>query len=259
MKFTGRNLYVSPKAKIGKNVRIGDNCTVYDGVEIGDDSIICNDTVLGEPLASYYRDSAYINPPTIIGHDSIVRSHTIIYAACNIGARFSSGHRVTVREDTIVGEGCSIGTMSDIQGQVKIGKFCRLHSNVHLAQGSSLGDFVFMYPYSVMTNDPYPPSNDIRGGFIGSYTQVGVHAVILPGIKVGENCLVGANSVVNKRLPDFSLAMGDPIKVVMDIRTYVAMGKGNPYPWMKRFDRGMPWEGIGYDVWMQQNAGKQQP
>ena len=123
MKFTGRNLFVSPNAKIGKNVRVGDNCTVYDGVEIGDNSIICNDTVLGEPLASYYRDPAYINPPTIIGHDSLIRSHSIIYAGCTIGPRFSSGHRITLRENTIIGESCSIGTMSDIQGDVKLGNF----------------------------------------------------------------------------------------------------------------------------------------
>ncbi len=256
MKFNGRNVSISPSAKIGRNVKIGDNCTIYDGVEIGDDTIICNDTVLGEPLNTYYCDPNYQNPPTVIGEKSIVRSHSIIYAACHIGAGFSSGHRTTIRENTVIGECSSVGTMSDLQGQVKIGKYCRLHSNVHLAQGSTIGDFVFLYPYVVMTNDPYPPSTDIRGGFIGSYTQVGVHAIILPGIKVGENCLVGANTVVNKRLPDFSLAMGDPMKVIMDVRQYVAMGKGNPYPWMRRFDRGMPWHGIGYEVWMQQQQGQ---
>ena len=256
MKFNGRNVFISPNAKIGNNVRIGDNTTIYDGVEIGDDTIICNDSVIGEPLNAYYSDTSYKNPTTTIGSKSIVRSHSIIYAACTIGSGFSSGHRVTIRENTTIGKSCSVGTLSDIQGQTKVGNYCRLHSNVHLAQGSTLGDYVFMYPYSVMTNDPYPPSNDVRGGFIGNYTQVGVHAVIIPGIKVGENCLIGANSVVNKRLPDYSLAMGDPIKVVMDLRTYVAMGKGNPYPWMKRFDRGMPWEGIGYEIWMQQNATK---
>ena len=47
MKFTGRNLFVSPNAKIGKNVRVGDNCTVYDGVEIGDNSIICFPIAIG--------------------------------------------------------------------------------------------------------------------------------------------------------------------------------------------------------------------
>jgi len=256
MKFNNRNVYISPKAKLGNNVRIGDNTAIYDNVEIGDDSIICNDSVIGEPLAAYYHDSGYKNPVTVIGAGSLVRSHSIIYAGCIIGPHFSSGHRVTIRENSSIGERCSIGTLSDIQGNVKIGRYCRLHSNVHIAQGCAMGDFVFLYPFSVMTNDPFPPSIDIKGGYIGNYSQIGVHAVVLPGIQVGENCLIGANSVVNRRVPDFSLAMGDPIKIVMDIRKYVVMGKGSPYPWMNRFDRGMPWEGLGFDVWIQQNNRK---
>lgn len=256
MKFNSLNVYISPKSKIGTNVKIGDNSAIYDNVEIGDGSIICNDCVIGEPLDAYYRDAGYSNPPTVIGAGSLVRSHAIIYAGCVIGPRFVSGHRVTLRENSNIGEGCCIGTLSDIQGNVKIGDCCRLHSNVHIAQTCSVGNYVFMYPFSVMTNDPYPPSTDIKGGHIGDYSLVGVHAVILPGVQVGENCLIGANSVVNRRLPDFSLAMGDPAKVVMDIRKYVAMGKGNPYPWQYRYDRGMPWEGLGFDAWVSQAATK---
>ena len=253
MKFNGRNVYISPKSKIGKNVKIGDNAAIYDHVEIGDNSIVCNDTVIGEPLTAYYHDSGYENPPTVIGSDSLIRSHSIIYAGCTIGRRFSTGHRVTIRENTIIAECCSIGTLSDIQANVTMGSYCRLHSNVHISQTSSIGDFVFLYPFSVMTNDPYPPSTDIKGAHIGSYSQVGVHAVILPGVRVGENCLIGANSVVTKRVPDYSLAMGNPARVAMDVRKYVVMGKGNPYPWMHRFERGMPWEGVGFEAWMQQN------
>ena len=256
MKFNNRNVYISPKVKLGNNVRIGDNAAIYDNVEIGDNSIICNDSVIGEPLAAYYRDPGYKNPVTVIGAGALVRSHSIIYAGCTIGPGFSSGHRVTIRESSSIGEHCSIGTLSDIQGNVKIGRYCRLHSNVHIAQGCLMGDFVFLYPFSVMTNDPFPPSIDIKGGYIGNYSQIGVHAVVLPGIHVGENCLIGANSVVNRKVPDYSLAMGDPIKIVMDIRKYVVMGKGSPYPWMHRFDRGMPWEGLGFDVWIKQDNRK---
>ena len=235
MKFTGRGVYVSPKAKIGRNVRIGDNTVIYDNVEIGDDSTVCNDCIIGEPLNSYYRDSTYENPPTVIGRNALIRSHAIIYAQCNIGEEFNAGHRITIRENTTIGDVCSIGTLTDIEGDVRIGNYCRLHSNVHISQTSSLGDFVWMYPYSVMTNDPYPPSMDIQGGYIGNYTQVCVHSIILAGVRVGDNCLIGANSVVNKTLPDYSLAVGDPIKVVRDLRKYVVMGKGKPYPWMHRF------------------------
>lgn len=254
MKFSNRNVYVSPKARVGRNVRIGDNSTIYDNVEIGDNSTICNDCVLGEPLAAYYGESDYENPATVVGRNALIRSHSIIYAGCTLGEGFSSGHRITIREKTAIGSHCSIGTLCDIQGNVTIGNYCRLHSNVHISQTCSIGDFVFLYPFSVMTNDPCPPSKEVKGGRIGSYTQVGVHAIVLPGIQVGENCLIGANSVVNKKVPDFSIVMGDPMRVVMDIRKYVVMGKGRPYPWMNRFDRDMPWEGIGYEAWMQRQG-----
>ena len=256
MKFNGRNVHISKSARIGTNVRIGDNTAIYDNVEIGDNSIICNDTVLGEPLANYYHQASYDNPPTLIGRDSLIRSHSIIYAGCTLGAGFSSGHRVTIREHSVIGVNCSIGTLCDIQGHVRIGDRCKLHSNVHISQTCSLGNCVFLFPFAVMTNDPIPPSNEISGGHIGSFSVVGVHVVILPGVRVGENCLIGANSVVRKRMGDFCLATGDPAKVVMDIREYAVMSRGKPYPWMKRFDRGMPWEGVGFDAWMCQSETK---
>ncbi len=250
MKFNNRNVFVSDKAKIGANVTIGDNTTIYDNVEVGENSIICNDSVLGEPLAGYYSTDTYENPPTVIGPNSLIRSHCIIYAGSSIGRHFSTGHRVTIRESSKIGDHCSIGTLCDIQGFVEIGNYCRLHSNVHISQTCSLADFVFMYPFSVMTNDPTPPSTKVSGGHIGRYSQIGVHAVILPSIQVGENCLVGAMSLVARNIPDFSLAVGNPARPTMDIRKYVALGKGRPYPWMHRFDRGMPWEGIGFERWM---------
>ncbi len=254
MKFNGRNVYVSPKAVVGRNVRIGDDSAIYDNVEIGDDSIVCNNTVLGEPLMEYYSESGYENPRTFIGAGAMIRSHSIIYAGCTIGPGFSSGHRVTIRENSNIGEQCAIGTLCDLQGDVTMGRNCRLHSHVTVAKFWTIGDFVFLYPFSTMTNDPYPPSNDIVGGKIGDYSVVGVHAVLLPKIRVGDNCLIGANSLVSRHIPSFSLASGDPIKIHMDVRKYVVMGKGHPYPWMKRFERGMPWAGIGFEKWMTQNS-----
>jgi len=256
MKFNNRNVFVSDQARIGNNVKMGDNVTIYDNVSVGDNCIICNDSVLGEPRNEYYRNENYVNQVTRIGASSLIRSHSIIYAGCDIGENFATGHRITIRECTVIGENCSIGTMADIQGDVRIGSYCRLHSSVHVAQKCTIGNYVFMYPYSVMTNDPFPPSDDIKGGHIDDYSQIGAHAVILPGIHVGKNCLIGVNSTVSKRVPDYSLAKGDPAKVIVDIREYKVLGKGKPYPWMKRFERGMPWEGVGYDEWLQKQAGE---
>lgn len=250
MMFNNHNVTVSKSALIGKNVRIGNNSIIFDNVVIEDNVTIAHNCVIGEPLNEYYSNPDYKNPVSIIGANSLIRSHNIIYAGNKLGEFVSTGHRVTLRENNQIGHHTVIGTLSDIQGNIKIGQYCRLYSNVHVAQFSIIGDFVFFYPFAIITNDPFPPSNELIGGTIGDYTVVAVHCVILSGVNVGKNCLISANSVVKNNLPDYSLAMGDPAKQVMDVRKFAILGKGKLYPWMNRFSKGMPWENVGYENWM---------
>lgn len=249
MKFN--NKYTLGKnVKLGKNVRIGDNTVIYDNVTIGDDTVIGNDCVIGEPLQDYYSNPNYQNPQTIIGANSMIRSHCIFYAGLETGPKFMTGHRVTIREMSIFGSNCSIGTVSDIQGYVKFGDYCRLHSNVHIGQKSELGSYVFIYPYVVLTNDPTPPSNICVGPKVGSYSQIATMSVILPGVIIGEHALVGAGSIVSKNVSDYSLTLGNPAKHLKDVRDIKSRETGlSHYPWPQNFERGMPWEGIGYDKW----------
>lgn len=255
MKFNNRNVFISKKATIGENVRIGDNTVILDNVEIGDNSIICNDCVIGEPLNQYYFDSNYENPKLIIGNNALIRSHSIFYAGSRFGNNLSCGHRVTVRESVSAGNNLSIGTLSDIQGYVSFGDYCRLHSNVHIGQKSTIGNYVFIYPYVVFTNDPHPPSNICQGPTIGDFTQIAVHSVILPMVEIGQNCLVGANSTVNKNFGDNLVIVGSPAKSICltsEIKSKEDENKMH-YPWMYNFERGMPWEGIGYAEWSKLN------
>jgi len=254
MKFNNINVQISPTAKIGNNVRIGDNSIIYDNVVINDNTIISNNSVIGEPLNDYYSDNDYKQPVTIIGSNSIIRSHTIIYAGSTFGINFQTGHRVTIREYSFFGEYCSVGTLSDIQGYVKVGDYCRFHSNVHIGQKSKIGNYVFIYPYVVLTNDPHPPSEVCLGASIGDYSQVAVHSILLPGVKLGKHVLVGANSTVNKNFDDYSLVIGSPAKNVTDVRKIINKENGKShYPWPYSFERGMPWEHIGYDNWLESN------
>ena len=256
-KFNNFNVRISPSAVIGQNVRIGDNTIIYDNVEIGDNTIICNDCVIGEPLNAYYNDGErYENPKTVIGADSLIRSHTIIYAGNLMGYHFQTGHRVTVRENTLFGSHCSLGTLDDIQGYSEFGDYCRLHSNVHIGQHSKLGNFVFVYPYVVFTNDPTPPSEICIGPTVGDFSQIATGSVLFPGIKIGRHCLVGAGSFVTKNVPDFQLVLGTPAKVIKDVREIKDRETGEAhYPWPYRFERNMPWQGMGFDNWI---IGKEQ-
>lgn len=53
---------------------------------------------------------------------------------------------------------------------------------------------------------------------VGSGTWLGIGVVVLPGVTIGEGCVVGANSVVTRDLPDYSVAAGVPARVLRSLR-----------------------------------------
>ncbi|MFT0212454.1 gamma carbonic anhydrase family protein [Pseudomonas sp. F1_0610] len=59
----------------------------------------------------------------------------------------------------------------------------------------------------------------LHGCTVGDYSLIGINAVILNGAKIGKYCLIGANSLVpeGKEIPDGSLVMGSPGKVVRQL------------------------------------------
>jgi acetyltransferase-like isoleucine patch superfamily enzyme len=238
---------------IGNNVKIGDGTVIYDNVEIEDDTVISNNCIIGEPLNSYYFEPDYVQPKTTISKGSLIRSHCIFYAGSTFGENFQSGHRVTIRENTTFGANCSVGTLSDIQGESEFGDFCRLHSNVHIGMKSKLGNYVFVYPYVVFTNDPTPPSDICIGPLVEDYAQIATMSVLLPGVKIGKHALVGAGSIISKDVEEYSLSVGNPGRHIKDVRDIKSRKtQESHYPWPNRFSRGMPWEKKGYELWSQE-------
>lgn len=252
MKFNNYNVrIIGENIKIGENVRIGDNSIIYDNVTIEDNATICNNCVIGEPLNDYYKNYDYVNPKTIIGKNTLIRSHSIIYAGSTFGENFSTGHNTIIRENTIFGKNCNVGTLSDIQGFSEFGDYCRLHSNVHIGQKSKIGSFVFIYPYVVFTNDPTPPSNICQGPTVGDYSQIAVGSIILPKVNIGKHCLIAVNSSVTKDVEDYALVGGSPAKKICDVRDIKSREtNGSHYPWVYSFERGLPWENSDYDTWL---------
>lgn len=49
---------------------------------------------------------------------------------------------------------------------------------------------------------------------IGKNTWIGEGVIIMPGVNIGEGCIIGAHSVVSKNIPDFTIAVGTPATVV---------------------------------------------
>ena len=247
---------ISDKARLGANVSIGAHCIVYDNVEIGDGTIVGPNSILGEPLAGYYDDAQYANPMLTVGKNVLVRSGAIVYAGALIGDGVEFGHRVTIRERTEIGAHARVGTLCDIQGYCALGTYARLHSNVFVAQNSAIGNYVWIFPHVVLTNDPQPPSNNPQGVVVEDFAVIATQAVIMAGVRIGRDSLVGASALVTKDVEAEAVVVGVPARKLTSVREIKSASTGMPvYPWREHFERGMPWEGIGYQAWARQAVG----
>lgn len=252
----GKNVIIKEGCIIEDNVVLEDNvyidynCIIRENVTIKKGTFIGANCILGEYTADFYKDRKVNNRPLVIGEESIIRSGSIIYSDSIIGDHFQTGHRVTIREKTKIGNHVSVGTLSDIQGDCEIGNYVRLHSNVFVAMKAKIEDYVWMFPHSVLTNDPTPPSMVEKGVTLKKFASVAARSVILPGVTVESDSLVAAGAVVNRDVKTGEVVGGNPAKVISStdkIRNHVTGEK--VYPWRYTFERGMPWEGIGYEDW----------
>lgn len=248
--YIGINTIIEPGCVIEDNVYLDSNVIVRKGTHIGKNTMIGANCIIGEYPMEFYRNREYNATGLNIGENSIIRSGTIIYDGTQIGKDFQSGHHVTIRERAFIGESVSIGTLSDIQGHCKIGDYTRLHSNVHIGQSSIIDECCWIYPYVVLTNDPTPPSETEQGVHIHPFAIVATGSVILPGIDIQSDSLIGAGTIVNRNVEKYQVVVGNPGKVKGDIRDIVNRETGEKYyPWRYNFDRAMPWCNFGYDKW----------
>ena len=139
-----------------------------------------------------------------------------------------------IREDTVIGEGtkiwhpelvniygpkigknCNIGTLVEIREDVIIGDDCKIQAFTFIPGGVRIGSRVFIGPRVTFTNDKHPKA-------VGTWTpmetwveddvNIGAGAVILPGIKLGKGCTIGAGAVVTKDVPAGVTVVGNPAK-----------------------------------------------
>lgn len=62
---------------------------------------------------------------------------------------------------------------------------------------------------------------------IGNNVFIGASSTILPGISIGNNVVIGANSVVSRDIPDDSVAIGNPAKVICTYDEFVSRKRKN--------------------------------
>jgi len=236
MTFVHSSSYVSPGAKLGDDIEVGPFSIIHENVILGNRVKVGSYCELG--ISTPLGDGT----PLIIGDNSLIRSHSVFYESSSFGPGLTTGHHVTVREKTIASAGFQIGTLSEIQGDCSVGDYVRFQSNVFVGKKTTVGNFVWILPYVVLTNDPTPPSNILIGCTIEDYACIAAASVVLPGITVGHHSLVAAHACVTKNVPPNMVVAGVPARVVGNTKTIkLRDGSGRPaYPWTHHFTRGYP-------------------
>lgn len=124
-----------------------------------------------------------------------------------------------------LGDDVKVGTFVEIQKGAKVGNRCKVSSHSFICEGVTLEDDVFIGHNVVFTNDRFPratangqlqteadwvcvPTLVKRGASIGS------GAVLLCGITIGENAMIGAGSVVTKDVPAGATVAGNPARIM---------------------------------------------
>jgi len=226
---------ISNKANIGKNVIISNTTKVFDNVTIEDGVIIGDNCLIG------YSNTENNSKKLTIKKNTKINSHSIIYLNSIIGENSIIGHNVLVREETIIENNVQIGSFSDIEGYCLIESYSKLHSNVHIGQGSKILSYSWLFPYVILTNDPIPPSNIRDGVIIEPFSVVCTRSTVLPGKTLGFGSFVGANSLVNINLKPETIGSGNPFKQRGNISLIkIPNEQKSAYPWTTRFNKDYP-------------------
>jgi UDP-2-acetamido-3-amino-2,3-dideoxy-glucuronate N-acetyltransferase len=141
------------------------------------------------------------------GADVVVQSFTNLYG-CRIG------------------DGTRIGPFVEIQRDVSVGARCKVQSHSFLCSGVTIEDDVFIGHGAVFVNDKRPRATGDDGRLLqeGEWellptlvargASIGSGAVILCGIRVGEDALVGAGAVVTRDVADGEVVAGVPARLL---------------------------------------------
>jgi sugar O-acyltransferase (sialic acid O-acetyltransferase NeuD family) len=121
----------------------------------------------------------------------------VLTSAISITSRIGKHH-------TILGDGINVMHNVLISNNVNIGNGALINASTNIHHDVRIGEFAEIGPRAVI----------LGNSSVGKFSFIGSNATILPSVKIGNNVVIGAGSVVTKDIPDNSLAVGIPAKII---------------------------------------------
>jgi acetyltransferase-like isoleucine patch superfamily enzyme len=133
--------------------------------------------------------------------------NVVIQKDCWLNIAFnnpSAGPMIVIDEGTNIGRRCIISAAN----KIIIGKFVLIAPNVFIADTHHK---YHQLDIPIMNQGITTHNDQVT---IGDESWIGINSVIMGNVTIGKHCVVGANSVVNKDIPDYCVAVGNPSTIV---------------------------------------------
>lgn len=194
---------------------------IHGGCDIGPDTRVEAHAVVGVPERGYAADGAHHGTGgiTLLGADTVVRSGAVVYAESSLGDEVVIGHHTLLRSAVTIGDATQLGHHLTVERAARVGCNVRCSPGSHLTSACVLEDRVFFGAGVRTINDKtltwrhpdrspvlVPPRFD-HGA------RIGTGCVVLGGVTIGHDALVGAASLVTCDVPAGALAYGQPARV----------------------------------------------
>ena len=129
----------------------------------------------------------------------------------------------------VLGEDCNVCDHVFVENDVRVGDRVTIKSGVQLWDGLRIADDVFIGPNATFSNDKFPRSRQHQAAVlqthVGRGASIGGGAVLLPGVSIGAEAMVGAGAVVTRDVPPKAVVSGNPARIVGYVDAKSAAGE----------------------------------
>ncbi len=146
---------------------------------------------------------------------------TIIETDVSIGENTKIWYFTHIREHAKIGSNCNIGDYCYVDKKVIIGNDCRIGNQVSIYDGVIIKDKVFIGNGVRFTNVRKPKASKRSDRFLDTIVDdnvsIGAGAIIVGGVKIGKNSIIGEGAVVISDIPEGVFAVGNPARITKKI------------------------------------------